>query len=190
MATKKLPAKKPVRKKAAPKRGRGRPSTYKPAVAKAICERLSKGEPLAEICRSEGMPPVRTVSQWKADHPRFAADFARARDDGYDAIAAECLRIADATERDTIIVGAGENEREAANTEWISRSKLRVETRLKLLAKWDPKRYGEKVTAELTGKDGKDLPVAPAGVLVVPGMLADTQAWSQQAQAASLKVGG
>lgn len=30
----------------------------------------------------------------------------------------------------------------------------------------------------------------PRGVLVVPGMLADTQAWSQAAQAASLKPGG
>ena len=30
------------------------------------------------------------------------------------------------------------------NAEHIQRSKLRVETRLKLLAKWDPKRYGER----------------------------------------------
>ena len=41
-----------------------------------------------------------------------------------------------------------------ANTEWISRSKLRVETRLKLLAKWDPKRYGDKITQEHVGADG------------------------------------
>lgn len=188
MTAKKPPAKKPARKKAAPKRGRGRPSTYKPAVAKAICERLSKGEPLAEICRSEGMPPVRTVSHWKERVPTFLADFVRARDDGYDAIAAECLRIADATENDTMMVGTGVNAHEAANTEWISRSKLRVETRLKLLAKWDPRRYGDKMTAELTGKDGKDLPVAPAGVLIVPGLVTDTAAWAAATQAASLKA--
>jgi hypothetical protein len=181
MATKKTPAKKPARKKAK----RGRPSTYKASTARIICERLSKGEPLAEICRSEGMPPVRTVSHWKEQVPKFLADFTRAREEGYDAIAAECLAIADATERDTIMVGQGDNEREAANTEWISRSKLRVETRLKLLAKWDPKRYGEKMTAELTGKDGKDLPVAPAGVLVVPGLMPDSASWAQAAQAAT-----
>jgi phage terminase small subunit len=40
---------------------------------------------------------------------------------------------------------------------------------------------------EHTGKDGKDLPVAPAGVLVVPGLMTDTAAWAQQAQAASIK---
>jgi hypothetical protein len=185
MPEKKRPAKKAAKKRPAAKRPRGRPSTFRWEVADAICERLSKGEPLAEICRSEGMPPVRTVSHWKEKHPQFLADFARARDEGYDAIAAECLRIADETEHDTVMVGAGENERPAANTEWISRSKLRVETRLKLLAKWDPKRYGEKMTAELTGKDGKDLPVAPAGVLVVPGLMTDAGAWSQAAQAAT-----
>jgi hypothetical protein len=133
------------------KKPRGRPSTYTKAKGAAICARLSKGEPLAVICRDKGMPPVRTVSLWKENHPEFAANFARAREEGYDAIAAECLEIADATERDTVMVGSGEHEREVANTEWISRSKLRVETRLKLLAKWDPKRYGEKQQVEHSG---------------------------------------
>jgi hypothetical protein len=31
------------------------------------------------------------------------------------------------------------------NSEHIQRSKLRIETRLKLLAKWNPKKYGERV---------------------------------------------
>jgi hypothetical protein len=31
---------------------------------------------------------------------------------------------------------------------------LRVETRLKLLAKWDPKRYGDKIAQEISGPDG------------------------------------
>lgn len=31
------------------------------------------------------------------------------------------------------------------NTEHVQRSKLRIETRLKLLAKWNPKKWGEKV---------------------------------------------
>lgn len=119
----------------------GRPSKYTIEIAQEICERLSKGEPLAQICRDEHMPATRTVSDWKTAHDGFSADFTRARDDGYDAIAMECLAIADDIGRDTINTETGER----ANTEWISRSKLRVETRLKLLAKWDPKRYGEKL---------------------------------------------
>ena len=187
MTAKKKPA------KPAAKRPRGRPSTYDPAKAAAICDRLSKGEPLAVICRDKGMPPVRTVSQWKEDHRDFAADFARARDEGYDAIAAECLGIADDARNDFMekLVGTGgDGEPIKAvqyDAEHVQRSKLRIETRLKLLAKWDPRRYGEKMTAELTGKDGKDLPVVPAGVLVVPGLMADAASWARAAQAACLK---
>lgn len=153
----KAPAKrKPAAKKApkADKKPPGRPSKFTEVLAREICERLSKGEPLAWICRDEKMPAVRTVSDWKEAHPEFSAAFARARDEGFDAIAAECLQIADATEHDTVMVGQGEHEREAANTEWISRSKLRVETRLKLLAKWDPKRYGERIHNEHSGEIG------------------------------------
>ncbi|ANC53444.1 hypothetical protein A4249_07095 [Brevundimonas sp. GW460-12-10-14-LB2] len=139
----------------------GRPSDYSPEVAQEICDRLSQGEPLAAICRDDHMPAVRTVSDWKAAHPTFSADFAHAREAGFDQIALDCLEIADDTRNDTKMVGRGEDKHEAADTEWISRSKLRVETRLKLLAKWDPKRYGDRVA--LTDGDGGKL--APTVVM-------------------------
>lgn len=144
-------------KKAEPKAPRGRPSKYTPELAKEICDRLSEGTPLAEICRDEHMPAVRTVSDWKTSHPDFSADFAHARDEGYDAIALQCLQIADETEFDTIPTKEGDR----ANTEWISRSKLRVETRLKLLAKWDPKRYGDKLETTHKGAIGVNLTASP-----------------------------
>lgn len=120
-------------------------------IADQICERLAKGEPLAHICRDENMPAVRTVSDWKKVHEAFSADFARARDDGFDQIAADCLDIADDGWNDTYLDDEG-NKRTDADV--IQRSKLRIETRLKLLAKWDPKRYGDKITQEHTGADG------------------------------------
>lgn len=129
----------------------GRPSDFTPEIANEICERLSKGEPLAAICRDDHMPAVRTVSDWKAQQPDFSADFAHAREAGFDQIALDCLEIADETGNDTKLVGKDGEQREVADTEWISRSKLRVETRLKLLAKWDPKRYGDKTI--LSGDD-------------------------------------
>jgi len=134
---------KPPRKGAAPAEAKppGRPSSFTQEIADEICQRLAKGEPLAQICRDDRMPASRTVSDWKAAHETFSADFARAREEGFDQIATDCLAIADETTFDTI---TGENG-DRANTEWISRSKLRIETRLKLLAKWDPKRYGDKL---------------------------------------------
>lgn len=128
----------------------GRRSTFDPEIAAEICERLRAGEPLAVICRDDHMPAVRTVSDWKAAHPDFAADFACARDDGFDALAAQCMTIADDETHDWVLTKKGEITNEVA----IGRARLQVETRLKLLAKWDPKRYGERRAVELTGADG------------------------------------
>jgi hypothetical protein len=97
-------------------------------VLPVIVERLSQGEPLEQICRDQGMPTSRTVRLWEEQSPTISSEVARARACGYDAIAADCLRIAD----------SGSPDRD-------QRDKLRIETRLKLLACWDPKRFGAKV---------------------------------------------
>jgi hypothetical protein len=123
----------------------GQPSKYTPEIIEEICERLSKGEPMAVICRDKHMPAYRTVKDWMDEQSergeQISAAIARAREEGFDAIALECLTIADDNCNDTIYTEKGE----IPNKEWILRSKLRVETRLKLLAKWDPKRYGDKL---------------------------------------------
>jgi hypothetical protein len=127
----------------------GRPSSYTSEIAEDICSRLSTGEPLAQICRDDAMPAYRTVYDWMAAHDDFSANIARAREAGFDQIAMDCLDIADDKSGDVRFVG--EDEREVCNTEFVQRAKLRIETRLKLLAKWDPKRYGDKMA--LVGGD-------------------------------------
>jgi hypothetical protein len=76
----------------------------------------------------------------------FAERFARARDTGHDIIAQECLEIADRKAEDYMVLADG---REQLDREHVQRSKLRIETRLKLLAKWNPKKWGDKL--ELAG---------------------------------------
>jgi hypothetical protein len=146
---------KKTRKPAAPAEAKapGRPSTFTQEIADEICERLSQGEPLRQICRDERMPSWQTVYRWKADDEGFSRRIAGAREAGFDAIAEECLEIADETAFDTVCGKEGDRP----NSEWITRSKLRVETRLKLLAKWDPKRYGERVDLNHGGQDGNPL---------------------------------
>ena len=126
-------------------------SLYTPELADEICERLSKGEPLAEICRDPYMPAVRTVSHWKDAHPDFKERFLQARDDGFDAIAADCLRIAN-----TPLEGTTETTKEwgteVKKGDMLDHRKLQIETRLKLLAKWDPRRYGELQKVEHSGE--------------------------------------
>lgn len=129
-------------------RPKGSGSRYTVALGEAICAELAEGKPLRQICREREIA-WRTVYDWRDAHAAFAALFARAREQGEDAIAAECIDIADETALDTITDKDG-NER--PNTEWISRSKLRIETRLKLLAKWNPLKWGDRLQQDINVK--------------------------------------
>lgn len=137
--------KQPTKKTA--QRKPGRPSTYTSKSGAEVCRRLATGEPLAQICRRSHLPTKRTVSNWVNAKPDFAREFREAREEGFDALAWECLTIADDTSRDTIETEHGPRP----DNEWIARSKVRIETRLKLLAKWDPRRYGDKLDLEVKG---------------------------------------
>lgn len=146
---------KPTIKKPTPvKRPRGRPSLYTLALAEEVCERLSNGETLQDICRSEHMPEVRTVNRWTEAHESFASDFAQARARGFDAIAAEALRIANTPHEGVEYITKGDGSEETRRGDMLGHRKLQIETRLKLLAKWDPKRYGEKLGLEHSGNIG------------------------------------
>ncbi len=92
------------------------------------------------------MPAVRTVHDWCDYYPEFAANYARARADGYDAIAADCLRIADESGGDVIETANGPK----LNSEFAARSKIRIETRLRLLRSWCPAKYGDRIQVEDT----------------------------------------
>jgi len=124
------------------------PMTYsddeRTSIRERVLEGLAKGTPLAALCREEGMPDPATVWRWSEEDSAFAQAIAHARGLGFDALAAECLEIADDGTNDYVGKKRGDGaEYEAFDAEHVQRSKLRIETRLKLLAKWDPKRYGE-----------------------------------------------
>lgn len=139
----------------------GRPTIRTDAMLNGILERLSQGEPLAQICREDGMPSVMTVWRWQQEDVELSVGIERAREAGGDQIALDALNIADDNSRDVIL---REDGTETPDHDHISRSKLRVETRLKLLAKWHPKRYGDRVA--LTDGDGKAL-AAPTTINVI-----------------------
>ena len=134
------PAKKPV----APKKT-GRPSKYDPEIARIICEQLSEGVPLRQICRdNEGFPAWRTVYDWMGRDPELSASIARARDIGYDALAEECLLIADTPQFGQKQVMSDEGATTTVE-DMLGHRKLQIETRLKLLAKFHPSKYGDKI---------------------------------------------
>jgi len=57
-----------------------RPSMKTEEVTKAIIDRISLDEGLAEICRSEGMPTETTVYRWLQTDDEFREDYVRARE--------------------------------------------------------------------------------------------------------------
>jgi hypothetical protein len=83
------------------------------------------------------MPNDATVYTWIADDEDISRRIARARARGYDAIALDCMIIAD---EDSPVTPSG-----STDSGHVQHRKLRIDTRLKLLAKWDPKRYGDKL---------------------------------------------
>jgi hypothetical protein len=102
------------------------------------------------------MPSDHAVRDWSDAIPEVCSAISRARELGFDYIAADCLGIADDSRNDYIQKMADEGDEGAVNSrafdaEHVQRSKLRIETRLKLLAKWDPKRYGDKMALEHSG---------------------------------------
>lgn len=136
-----------------------RPSIYTPELADLICEQIADGNSLRSVCADEAMPSKTTVFRWLAANPAFRDHYARAREAQADSLADDILDIADDSAHDTYI---DENGNERTNTEVVARSRLRVDARKWIAAKLKPKVYGDKVSAELSGPNGGDIPVSVA----------------------------
>jgi len=99
------------------------------AIADELVAWIAEGKPMREWCRLPGKPHFTTVYDWMDRDEGFSLRIARAREDGYDVIADQCMTLADDEPRDQVYVA------------W---RRLQVDTRLKLLAKWNPKKYGDR----------------------------------------------
>lgn len=148
-------APKAPKKMGAPK---GSGSKYTEEIADTICDLVSNGVNLRKVCRMDGMPSWRTIYNWVIERPDFASRLARARELGYDALAEEALEISNTPhigQKKVFSSGADDKDDSVTLTEedMLGHRKLQIETRLKLLAVWDPKRYGNKMQI---GGDGGD----------------------------------
>ena len=112
----------------------GRPTKYTQKLADEICTRLAEGEPFVKICRDDHMPAFSTLWRWERAHPEFKAQTQMALEHGTHYLASDCLRICDDTEMD------------------VPNRKLMVETRMRLIGKWNRKGYGDKIEVEETKK--------------------------------------
>jgi hypothetical protein len=118
---------------------KGRPEIYTNELGEIVLSRLKGGESLIDICKDESLPNRETVYRWTVDNKDFSDAY-------YEARAGRAAWRADEIDRMTHNIEAGLIEPVPA--------KIILDTYKWQLARENPRRYGDKVTAELTGKDG------------------------------------
>lgn len=104
---------------------KGKPTSCNQKIANEIIDMISDGNSLRFICKKLKLK-YSTVRSWMVTHAdTFFAHSTRAYEVGYDSIADECIEIADSSK--------SPNDK-----------RIMIDTRLRLLGKWRPKKYGDK----------------------------------------------
>ena len=85
------------------------------------------------------MPAWQKIYEWMARDADLSGRIAHAREQGADAIAEEALDILDSPP-EYVLTKTGE----AVDSGYVTWQRNRAELRLKLLAKWHPKKYGDR----------------------------------------------
>jgi hypothetical protein len=135
------------------------PAKKTPKLIEEVLSRIALGETLASLGRELNFHPTSWNDWVKADEA-LAIAYAQARDVGADVIAEDALRIIDEEpERVVQIDEDGKRSTSRIDSAGVAWAKNRAELRLKLLAKWNPKKYGDKQTVDVGNKDGETIKV-------------------------------
>jgi hypothetical protein len=130
------------------------PAKKTPELVETVLVRIACGETLTALGKELDFHPT-AWGNWVAADEGLALAYRRAREVGGDAIAEQALALVD--EQPARVEGR-------VDTGHVAWRRLQAEMRLKLLAKWYPSRYGDKVGVEHTGPDGGPVQVAHANV--------------------------
>lgn len=124
---------------------------YDSEIASIICERISGGRSLLDICTDKDMPTRRTVYSWLRDNADFQEQYRIAREMQADTLFDEILQIADDARNDWMEVHGKDDIGWKANQEHVQRSRLRIDSRKWAAGKLAPKKYGERLETHLSG---------------------------------------
>ena len=131
--------------------GSGRDSDYTEELGNQICEAVATSTlSLAKLCKENPeFPQEKMVYVWRRRYPEFNEAYMAAKRFQAGLLVEEIIEIADDSNNDTKLSQTG---CEIANSEWIARSRLRVDTRRWLGTVLMPKVYGVK-QAELESEN-------------------------------------
>ena len=127
----------------------GAPSVWTPELEQRILARIANGQNDMEACQAEGIG-YSTFWDRKADSQAFAEASARARTIRAHRIAEEILSIADEAPK------YGEHGVDSGAE---THRRTRIDTRMRLLGKWLPKEFGDKVGVEHSGQVGLSIKI-------------------------------
>ncbi len=129
-----------------------KPMPYDEAIALEVCERIAQGEGLEGICEDPRLPCETTVRKWMAKESSFAVAYARAREQQMEKWADDVIRIADDASGDYVDrIGKDGKVERVVDPETVQRSKLRIDTRMRLMGKFAAKRFGDKIDVNVSG---------------------------------------
>lgn len=132
----------------------GRPTKYSINMAVLLCSEIADGKSMRTICASDNMPSMSTVFRWLNEKPEFKEQYEIAKQESADAMVEDMLFIAD-----EIAALTPDGKVDSAD---VAHKRLRVDTRKWVAAKLKPKKYGDKQSVEVTGKDGGAIQTATA----------------------------
>jgi hypothetical protein len=122
-----------------------------------IFTEMAQGKSLRQILNqdNENMPSRKLFYEWVAKDKELSDHYAKVMDLRSDVLFDEMIDIADDTSNDTVYTETGEK----VNSEWINRSRLRVDTRKWILSKMNPKKYGDKTDITTNGEKITNIPI-------------------------------
>jgi hypothetical protein len=120
----------------------------KKITADKVFNEMRQGLSAYKACVKVGVPQS-TLNHWLNDDAELAADYARAREELHEFIAAEIIAIADAP--------VPSNEKGGFDPGAIQKQRLQVDARKWLLSKLAPKKYGDKI--EVSGDSDNPLKI-------------------------------
>ena len=130
---------------------------YSEPLALEICERISAGELLINVCADEHLPTVRRVMQWLRENHDFNLLYKDSINDRLTIFEEEVIKIADDASRDFKDVLRNGRVIRVPDGEAIARAKLRVEVRFRHLKALKPSIWGETSTLNLKSSDPSDI---------------------------------
>ena len=130
--------------------------TFSEPLAIEICERISSGELLINVCADAHLPTVRRCTQWLRENSDFNALYKKSINDRLTIFEEEVIKIADDASRDFKEVLRNGRTVRVPDGEAIARATLRVEVRFRHLKALKPSIWGETSTLITKSVDDVD----------------------------------